>query len=78
MSDPSTARLATMWLARMTKTAIYCATCDSLFVALTVAERAYRWRCVGCGWQSPWFRVVDGRPHEVTRTEVYFITGLSS
>ena len=78
MRDPSEARLATMWIARGADTTIYCARCDSSAVALVVGESIYRWRCVRCGWQSPWFRVVDGQAQRLGRTEVYFITGIGS
>jgi hypothetical protein len=40
-----------------------CPACADARVTLAVAEWAYRWRCVPCGWRSSWFVVIEKRLH---------------
>jgi hypothetical protein len=57
-SDGAGLTVAAMWGARQAGLSVRCAFCAELHVALSVADsHSYRWICMRCGRESPWFIV---------------------
>jgi len=50
-----------MWDARATRGDVRCRRCGKGHVGLSISDlRSYRWRCIACGSESPWFFVKEG------------------
>ena len=65
--------LTAMWAARGRNEQVTCLRCRESRVALVIGESCYRWSCVDCGWQSPWFRFAGNAVRIVGGSTIRFV-----